>query len=189
MESLTRKAARIACLASGVLAVTSCTGTESDLGIKRDLNDGSSAAFPNITEAAPLAQPATGLAANDVAVQVGKVYFAPIVGAPVDKVSALSARLGPAGSANGVKLVASTDPDRTHEIKGYFSAFTEGDSTTVVHVWDVISPSGQRIHRIQGQEVVSGKAAEPWASVPDTTMQAIADKVITEYAAWRRSDA
>lgn len=189
MNKLAQKAARIACLVLVLSAATACTSTDSGLGMTSDANDGSAAAFPNIAEARPVAQPAAGVAPDGITGQVGKVYFAPIVGAPVDKVSAFSAKLGPAGTANGVKLVASTDPGRTHEIKGYFSAFTESDSITVVHVWDVISPSGQRVHRIQGQEVVSGTAAELWASIPDATMHAIADKVIAEYAAWRRSGA
>ena len=184
--------ARLAGLTCLLLIVAACTGTDSSLGVgQKDASDdaAASAQFPVLPgdTAATTSQTAAASATSLAAAEIGRVHFAPIVGAPVEKVSVLSRRLGPSASAKGVRLVNSDNPERTHEIKGYFSAFSENGTTTVVHVWDVLTPTGQRAHRIQGQEQVSGANADPWQIVPAATMEAIADKVIAEYAAWRAS--
>jgi hypothetical protein len=186
--------ARLAGLTCLLLIVVACTGTDSSLGVGQKDGSGDAAAsaqFPVLPgdTAATTSQTAAASASatNLAAPEIGRVHFAPIVGAPVEKVSALSRQLGPSASAKGVRLVNSDNPERTHEIKGYFSAFSENGSTTVVHVWDVLTPTGQRAHRIQGQEQVSGANDDPWQIVPAATMEAIADKVIAEYAAWRAS--
>lgn len=189
---MTGRLVRLAGIASLLALVAACTGTDSGLGMgqPRDReNAAAQARFPEIPggQAAPGAVGTTG--APTEAPEIARVYFAPVVGVPVDKVEPLSKRLAPAGSALGVRLVPADAGAFTHEIKGYFSAFSENGNTTVIHVWDVITPSGQRVHRIQGQETVPGSSPDPWASVPPATMQAIADKVMAAYAAWLKSGA
>ncbi|MFZ2101563.1 MAG: hypothetical protein WAU86_13455, partial [Oricola sp.] len=133
------------------MAVAACTGTDSTLGVGQDKDQDQAAAaaqFPDIPGETTVPPPPSATQ------EIARAYFAPVVGAPVEMVAALSKRLGPAGAANGIRLVPTGTPDFTHEIKGYFSAFSENGSTTVVHVWDVVTPSGQRVHRIQGQETV-----------------------------------
>ena len=51
-------------------------------------------------------------------------------------------------------------PAATHVLKGYFSAMTEGKETTVIYVWDVYDPAGNRLHRIQGQQKAPAQAAK-----------------------------
>ena len=46
---------------------------------------------------------------------------------------------------------------------------------------------GARLHRIQGQETVSGTASDPWTVVPARTMEGIAQKTIRQYLDWRGS--
>ncbi|TIT76664.1 MAG: hypothetical protein E5W57_18130, partial [Mesorhizobium sp.] len=85
----------------------------------------------------------------------------------------------------GVTLVGSTDQTATHVLKGYFSTMTEGKDTTVIYVWDVYDPSGNRLHRINGQQkALSVGSAEGWSSVAPATMQAIADQTIDQFTAW-----
>lgn len=186
---MTQILSRLAGLACLLLLVASCTGADSTFGLgkKRDQsNAAANAQFPSVDgtvqpgAVAPAGQPSNGQ-------ELARVYFAPVVGAPVQLVAALSKRLGAVGSANGVTLVSQGTPGMTNEIKGYFSAFTENGSTSVIHVWDVVSPSGQRVHRIQGQEVVPGATSDPWASVTPETMDSIADKVMSQYILWLRS--
>ena len=184
MTGILARLAGIACL---LLVVGGCTGTDSSFGIgkKKDPAEAAaSAEFPNVDGASGTAvQPTAGT-------EVAAVYFAPIVGAPVEMVAALSKRLGPVAGANGLRLVPAGTPATTHEIKGYFSAFAENGSITVIHVWDVVVPSGQRVHRIQGQETVpGGSVGDPWASVTPATMETIADKVIGQYLTWLKSGA
>ncbi|KAI1692705.1 hypothetical protein Ddc_23410 [Ditylenchus destructor] len=69
-------------------------------------------------------------------------------------------------------------------MKGYFSVLSEDNQTTVLYVWDVLDASGNRLHRIQGQEKVQGAAADSWSVVQPATMQAIADRTMQEYSTW-----
>ena len=119
----------------------------------------------------------------------GTIRFLPIIGAPVEAVTPLSRQLGMEARAKGLMLRASSGEPARHILKGYFSAYGEGSKITVVYVWDVLDASGNRLHRIQGQEVVPGKAKDPWAAVPASTMQIIANKTLEDYVDWSAKSA
>ncbi len=81
--------------------------------------------------------------------------------------------------------MGSADKSATHALKGYFSTMTEGKDTTVVYVWDVYDPTGNRLHRINGQVTApSANGAEGWAAVTPATMQSIADSTLDQLTAW-----
>jgi hypothetical protein len=119
----------------------------------------------------------------------GTVRFLPIIGAPVQAVTPLSRQLGAEARANGLTIKNSADTSAEHILKGYFSAFSEGDKVTVVYVWDVLDNAGARQHRMQGQESFPSQAQDPWASVPPSLMQQIAQKTIANYLQWRGQQA
>lgn len=114
----------------------------------------------------------------------GTIRFLPIIGAPIQAVTPLSRQLGAEARARGLMIKGSNDPAADHILKGYFSAFSEGGQVTIVYVWDILNQSGNRLHRIQGQEVVPSSATEAWAGVPASLMQQIATKTINEYTSW-----
>lgn len=112
-----------------------------------------------------------------------RLQIAPIVGATVEAATPLTERLALRARERGIKLAGAQSP--THMIKGYFSAITEGGDTTVIYVWDVYDPAGNRLHRINGQQKApSVKGGEAWSAVSPETMQAIADTTINQLAAW-----
>jgi hypothetical protein len=113
------------------------------------------------------------------------VRFLPIIGAPVEAVTPLSRRLGAEARTNGLTIRSASDNSSKYILKGYFSAMNDGGKTTVVYVWDVLDGSGARLHRIQGQDSVAGTASDPWAAVPASTMEGIAQRTIREYLDWR----
>ncbi|MBF2715387.1 hypothetical protein [Agrobacterium vitis] len=113
------------------------------------------------------------------------IRFLPIIGAPVEAVTPLSRQLGAEARAKGLMMRSSSGEQARHILKGYFSAYGEGGKITVVYVWDVLDASGNRLHRIQGQQTVPGKAQDPWAAVPASVMQIIANKTLEEYVDWR----
>ncbi|MCR9135792.1 MAG: hypothetical protein NXI27_07355 [Alphaproteobacteria bacterium] len=119
------------------------------------------------------------------AARSGTISFTPVIGAPVDAVQPLSRRLGAEAKNHGLTILQSTSGDSDHILKGYFSAFADGDKTTVAFVWDVLDSSGTRLHRIRGQEVAQGTASDPWEVVQASTMETIATKTITSYLSWR----
>ena len=114
----------------------------------------------------------------------GTVRFLPIIGAPVQSVTPLSRQLGAAARASGLTIKSSADASAEHMLKGYLSAYTDGGKTVVVYVWDVLDGSGNRLHRIQGQETAPASKGDPWATVPASTMQTIGDKTISAYRQW-----
>lgn len=113
------------------------------------------------------------------------IRFLPIIGAPVEAVTPLSRRLGAEARSNGLTIRSASDNSSKYILKGYFSAMNDNGKTTVVYVWDVLDGNGARLHRIQGQESVSGTASDPWAAVPARTMEGIAQKTIRQYLDWR----
>jgi len=139
--------------------------------------------------AAPIAPPAapTGPAAPAVAAVTpgsARLYVAPVIGAAENAATPLTQRLSVRAGERGIAIVPSGAAGATHMMKGYFSAFTEGRQTTVIYVWDVLDPSGNRLHRIQGQEKESGGSGEGWSAVTQRTMQTIADRTIDDLTAW-----
>lgn len=118
-----------------------------------------------------------------------RVQFAPAIGVSAEAVPTLSARLRARAGQRGIAVAPSNDPSTTHVMKGYFSAFTDGGETTVIYVWDVLDGSGNRLHRIQGQQKQIGSTGEGWAAVTAPTMEAIADRTIDELAVWLSSAA
>jgi hypothetical protein len=113
-----------------------------------------------------------------------RLRFDPIVGATVDMATPLTERLAQRARARGIRLAGSADPSTTHVLKGYFSTLTEGGQTTVIYVWDVYDPAGNRLHRINGQQKAPAGGGEGWAAVPPATMQTIADSTIDQLGSW-----
>jgi hypothetical protein len=114
-----------------------------------------------------------------------RLQVAPIVGASVEAATPLTAELQTRAKQRGITLAGSADQTATHVLKGYFSTMTEGTDTTVIYVWDVYDPAGNRLHRINGQQKApSVNGGEGWAGVAPATMQAIADQTIDQFATW-----
>ncbi|MER8412177.1 MULTISPECIES: hypothetical protein [unclassified Mesorhizobium] len=119
-----------------------------------------------------------------------RLQIAPIVGASVEAATPLTAELQTRARQRGITLAGSADQTVTHVLKGYFSTMSEGADITVIYVWDVYDPAGNRLHRINGQQkapsVNSGASAggDSWKGVSPATMQTIADQTIDQFAAW-----
>jgi len=136
------------------------------------------------TPSAPAPVPATP-AQNAAILSKTRLQVAPIVGASVEAATPLTAELQTRARQRGITLAGSADQTATHVLKGYFSTMTEGKDTTVIYVWDVYDPAGNRLHRINGQQKApSVNGGEGWTGVAPATMQAIADQTIDQFAAW-----
>ncbi|WP_354493232.1 hypothetical protein [Mesorhizobium robiniae] len=119
-----------------------------------------------------------------------RLQVAPIVGASVEAATPLTAELQTRARQRGITLAGSAGQTPTHVLKGYFSTMSEGKDTTVIYVWDVYDPAGNRLHRINGQQKApSVNGGDGWAAVAPETMQAIADQTIDQFATWLGSQA
>ena len=111
-----------------------------------------------------------------------KLFIAPIIGAPLEVVTPLSLRFDTIVKTQSITLAANMETDADYILKGYFSNLTENNQTTVLYVWDVMDKQGNRVHRLQGQEKVSGKNG--WSAVSATVMSKIADDTMADYFRW-----
>lgn len=176
-----------AILAIAPMVLSACTSTDvlepsaivsADVAAAPQGSAGSAAATPPAAQT-PAAAVHNGATASIAAVT--RLQFAPIVGTPVEAAGPLSERLALRARERGI-VIARADEPLSHVMKGYFSALPEGKKTTIVYVWDVLDGSGNRLHRIQGSEVVDG--GKGWPSVSAEAMQRIADRTMEELAAW-----
>ncbi|MEI9401021.1 hypothetical protein [Mesorhizobium argentiipisi] len=185
-----------------VLALGACTNAKDVLepsAITPPASSAQSSATPqststpatSATTTAPAPSPAPSTTttratpAQTAALAKTRLQVAPIVGASVDAAAPLTAELQSRAKQRGLTLVGSTDQTATHVLKGYFSTMSEGKDTTVIYVWDIYDPSGNRLHRINGQQKAPAVGSgEGWPTVAPATMQAIADQTIDQFAAW-----
>ena len=186
------------------LALAACTNAKDVLepsaitppATSTPATQGSAAALPAPSPADPAATvagtPATTVTPAQSAAILSKtrLQIAPIVGASVEAATPLTAELQTRARQRGITLAGSADQTATHVLKGYFSAMSEGKDTTVIYVWDVYDPAGNRLHRINGQmkapSVNSGDSGggDSWKAVSPATMRAIADQTIDQFAAF-----
>ncbi|MBB2971229.1 hypothetical protein [Mesorhizobium sp. RMAD-H1] len=164
-------------------ALAGCNSTEATLSVPNSGNTPAAATSAGQTAGQTTTQPATGQQTAGT-LHLDKLQIAPVVGAPVSVVTPLSRRLAADAKARGVTLAGASETGQAYIMKGYFSALAEGGQTTVLYVWDILDPAGNRLHRIQGQEKVAGSAPDTWSAVPPSAMEAIADRTMQEYASW-----
>jgi hypothetical protein len=169
------------------LLLAGCNSTESALNIGggRANSPPISAITPDV--ASPAAPKTSASPAAQAAALTGtRMQFAPMIGAPVTQVTALSRRLTLRAKEKNLSIFPASEKNVTHILKGYFSLLNEGGKLTVLYVFDVIDPSGNRLHRINGQESAGAAAANAsWESVPAPLMEKIADRTMDEFAVWR----
>lgn len=171
-----------ACTTSDVLEPSSLTGTQQSAASTTP--SPAISATDTTTATSSTAAPGQTAAGQVAAINSStKIQFAPIVGSTVEAVTPLTERIALKARERGIGLARSDDPTATHVLKGYLSAISEGNETTVIYVWDVLDASGNRLHRIQGQQKAAGKG-EGWVAVPPETMQSIADVTVDQLAAW-----
>lgn len=155
----------------------------------------SSTQTANALAAAPTETPAQAAAANQAepAVQTAALgqdnsfTFLPVTGAPQAAVTMLSKQLSQSASSNGLVLVPANQTGAKYQVKGYFSALNDGSGTLLVYVWDVLDGSGNRLHRINGQERSTQTAANPWSGVTETELQRVASATISRLEVWSKN--
>jgi hypothetical protein len=81
--------------------------------------------------------------------------------------------------------VASKDDRADYNLRPYILAAKEKGGTKVSYVLDVSEPSGKRVNRFAGEEVVpAGASQDPWAAITPAVAEAIAAKATGSFVAW-----
>ena len=112
------------------------------------------------------------------------IVFLPVEGAPQSTVSALNRSLRNSSQVHGLGLVPGNTTNAKYRVKGYFSALNDGTGTLLVYIWDVVDQNGNRIHRINGRERTGNASADPWQSITDQEISAVADTTAAKLKSW-----
>ncbi len=116
--------------------------------------------------------------------KMAPVKFAPIIGPPANVGNQLTEQLVTAAKQKKIPVVAKGRP-ATYTVQGYLAQSNDRRTEKFSYILDVTDTSGNRVHRIIGEEAVPAKAgAKPWASINKAALQKIATKTTTDLATW-----
>ncbi|WP_349940867.1 hypothetical protein [Fulvimarina sp. MAC8] len=132
------------------------------------------------SQPAPAPQTQTQTQSAALGRSTSEVQFLPLVGAPNEQANILAQALSDEAGRSSVTIRPASDGQASVRLKGYFSAFDEGDQSVLVYVWDVLDPNDERIHRIQGQERYAKSPDGPWAGVDRTVLDRVARTTLQE---------
>ena len=119
------------------------------------------------------------------AAPVAKIALAPVIGAPDPVSKQLVSQLTGAMEKQRVVIAPDRDAKADYMLRGYIVAARDKSNTKVSYIWDVTDPTGKRVNRVTGEEVVaSTNPKDPWASVSGAVTQNIADKTAAQLGAW-----
>jgi hypothetical protein len=136
---------------------------------------GSSTPAPEIAAPAPVApQP-----------PLARVSVAPIIGAPDAIAKQIQQEFTSAVERQRVTVINSKDERPDFTLRGYIVAAKDKSNTKVSYIWDITDPTGKRVNRITGEEVVAGNSGkDPWAALSPQVAQSIAGKAARSFVGW-----
>ena len=121
----------------------------------------------------------------------GSIAIAPLIGPPDDVSQSLTAQLQTALSRQSIRALpveggdASSSKQGLHTLRGYVVAARETTGTKVSYIWDITNASGERVHRITGENLIGDAASDnPWSSVNQQAVAKMANSTATSIAQW-----
>jgi len=130
-------------------------------------------------------QSIAGAPAAAEASQTAKIAIAPVIGAPDTVAKQLQTQLASAIEMHKISVAKSLNDKAEYTLRGYVVSAREKGRTKVSYIWDVTDPSGKRVNRITGEEVLSGaQSKDPWASVTPQVVDTIATKTAGSIMTW-----
>jgi hypothetical protein len=114
-----------------------------------------------------------------------RLALAPVIGAPDVIAKQLTAQLTSSIERQKVTIAKSPSERVDYTLRGYVVAAKEKSATKVSYIWDVTDNTGKRVHRITGEEIVSGAGGkDAWSSVSPALVQAVSEKTSASFGAW-----
>lgn len=113
------------------------------------------------------------------------ISFAPIIGPPPDVGIKLTGQVVAAAQQKNIPVITEKGKTATYTVQGFLAQSNEPKKEKFSYIWDVRDKSGNRVHRILGEEAVPAKpGAKPWTSMNLAALQKIADKTAADLALW-----
>ena len=93
------------------------------------------------------------------------ISFAPVIGPPADVGTRLTGQLVAAAQQQNIPVITDKSKAATYTVQGFLAQSNEKKKEKFSYIWDVRDKSGNRVHRILGEEAVPAKpGAKPWTS-------------------------
>jgi hypothetical protein len=116
---------------------------------------------------------------------VAKVAVNPIVGPPDALGRQLHQEFTSALQKQRVGVAQGKDEGADFHLRPYILAAKEKRGTKVSYVLDVSEPTGKRVNRFAGEEIVAGSPSQdPWAAITPAVAEAVAAKATGAFVAW-----
>ena len=116
---------------------------------------------------------------------VAKVTLNAIVGPPDALGKQLHQEFSSALNKQRVAVTSTKEEAADFHLRPYILAAKEKTGTKVSYVVDVSDPTGKRVNRITGEEMVSaGGSRDPWEAITPTVAQSIAAKAMGSLVTW-----
>jgi len=116
---------------------------------------------------------------------VAKVAINSIVGPPDALGKQLHQEFVSALEKHRIGVMRQKDERADFNLRPYILAAKEKGGTKVSYVLDVSEPSGKRVNRFAGEEIVAGSpSADPWAAITPAVAQQVAAKATNSFIAW-----
>jgi hypothetical protein len=117
--------------------------------------------------------------------QTAKIAIAPVIGAPDTVAKQLQTQLTSAIEGQRITVAKGVNDKAEFTLRGYVVSAREKGRTKVSYIWDVTDPSGKRVNRITGEEVLAGaQTKDPWAAVTPQVVDTISSKTAGSLATW-----
>jgi hypothetical protein len=116
---------------------------------------------------------------------IAKVAINPIVGPPDALGRQLQQEFTSALQKQRVAVAPGKDDGADFNLRPYILAAKEKRGTKVSYVLDVSEPSGKRVNRFAGEEIVAASPSQdPWAAITPEVAQAVAAKATGSFVSW-----
>jgi hypothetical protein len=117
--------------------------------------------------------------------QGAKIAVAPVIGAPDTVAKQLETQLASAIETQKITVAKGPNDRAEFTLRGYVVSAREKGRTKVSYIWDVTDPTGKRVNRITGEEVLAGaQSKDPWAAVTPQVVDTIASKTASSLVTW-----
>jgi hypothetical protein len=114
-----------------------------------------------------------------------RLALAPVIGAPDGIAKQITAQLTSSIERQRVTIAKSPSEKVDYTLRGYVVAAKEKTATKVSYIWDVTDNTGKRVHRITGEEIISGaNGKDAWAGVNAAVVQTVSDKTSASFGTW-----
>lgn len=139
----------------------------------------------NSSQPAPTAEVAPPQAVPPPQASQAKIAIAPVIGAPDAVSKQIQAQLSTAIAQKSISVVTQPADKADYTLRGYVVSAKEKTGVKVSYIWDVTDPTGKRVNRINGEEMIANAGGKDgWAAVTPQVVQAISEKTAGALATW-----